>query len=97
MNITDIRIRKVFAHGRLRALVSVTVGGDFAVHDIKIIDGPQRLFIAMPSRKDEGGTFRDIAHPITAQARAALEAAVLEAFRNHMSRNPGGDAENMSS
>ena len=65
MNITDIRIRKIYEDARLKALVSVTIDGDLAVHDIKVIEGPERLFVAMPSRKDENGTFRDIAHPIT--------------------------------
>ena len=68
MNITDIRIRKIYEDARLKALVSVTIDGDLAVHDIKVIEGPERLFVAMPSRKDENGTFRDIAHPITPEA-----------------------------
>ena len=63
MTITDIRIRKTYDDARLKALVSVTIDGDLAVHDIKVIEGPERLFVAMPSRKDENGTFRDIAHP----------------------------------
>ncbi|MBP0980566.1 MAG: SpoVG family protein, partial [Oscillospiraceae bacterium] len=49
MKITDIRIRRIYDESRLRALVSLTLEGDFAVHDIKVIDGPQRLFVAMPS------------------------------------------------
>ena len=84
MNITNIRIRRTYQDTRLRALVSVTVDNDLAVHDIKIIEGPQRLFIAMPSRKDENGTFRDIAHPITPEARKTLEEAVLSAYFQHL-------------
>ena len=53
MTITDIRIRKTYTDTRLKALVSVTIDGDLAVHDIKVIEGPERLFVAMPSRKDE--------------------------------------------
>lgn len=83
MNITDIRIRKIYEDNRLRALVSVTIDGDFTVHDIKVIQGPERLFAAMPSRKDENGVFRDIAHPITVAARSQLENAVLERFLQH--------------
>ena len=78
MNITDIRIRKIYEDARLKALVSVTIDGDLAVHDIKVIEGPERLFVAMPSRKDENGTFRDIAHPITPEARHTLEEAILD-------------------
>ncbi len=84
MNITDIRIRKIYHDARLKALVSVTIDGDLAVHDIKVIEGPERLFVAMPSRKDENGTFRDIAHPITSTARQALEGAILAQYAQYM-------------
>ena len=86
MNITDIRIRKTYSDNRLRALVSITVDYDLAVHDIKIIEGPERLFVAMPSRKDENGTFRDISHPITPQARKQLEDAVLQAYQQYITQ-----------
>ncbi len=84
MNISDVRIRKTYDDPRLKALVSVTINGDLAVHDIKIIEGPERLFVAMPSRKDENGTFRDIAHPITPGARKTLEDAILERYRTYL-------------
>ena len=101
MNITDIRIRKTYHDARLKALVSVTIDGDLAVHDIKVIEGPERLFVAMPSRKDENGTFRDIAHPITSTARQALEGAILAQYAQYMeglaaqaeSIPPPGDAD----
>ncbi len=88
MNITDIKIRKVYSESRLRALVSVTFDNVFAVHDIKVIDGPQRLFVAMPSRRDEQGTFRDICHPITSKAREELEKNVVYAYQQYMQENP---------
>lgn len=84
MTITDIRIRKLYHEARLKALVSVTIDGDLAVHDIKIIEGPERLFVAMPSRRDETGTFRDIAHPITSAARKALEDAILTHYTEYI-------------
>lgn len=84
MNITDIRIRKTYEDSHLKALVSVTVDGDLAVHDIKVIEGPERLFVAMPSRKDESGAFRDIAHPITPEARRTLEDAILERYHQYL-------------
>lgn len=87
MNITDIRIRKTYTENRLRALVSITVDYDLAVHDIKIIEGPERLFVAMPSRRDETGAFRDISHPITPQARKQLEDAVLQAYEQYMAEH----------
>ena len=64
MEITDVKIRKIMTDGRLRAVVSVTVDNMLAVHDIKVVQGDERLFVAMPSRKDENGVFRDIVHPI---------------------------------
>ena len=89
MNITDIRIRKTYTENRLRALVSITVDYDLAVHDIKVIEGPERLFVAMPSRKDENGSFRDIAHPITTAARRQLEDAILSAYQEHLAAQQG--------
>lgn len=84
MKITEIKIRKVYESSRLRALVSITVDGDFAVHDIKVIDGPERLFVAMPSRREESGEFRDICHPITAAARRQLEGEILAAYQKYI-------------
>ena len=85
MNITDIKIRRTYHDTRLKALVSITVDSDLAVHDIKIIEGPERLFVAMPSRKDDNGIFRDIAHPITPEARAVIETGILSAYQDYLS------------
>lgn len=84
MNITDIRIRRIYQEGRLRALVSITVDGDLAVHDIKVIEGPDRLFVAMPSRKDDNGIFRDIVHPITTKARSVVENQIITAYEDYL-------------
>ena len=84
MNITDIKIRRTYQESRMRALVSITLDNDFAVHDIKVIEGDDRLFVAMPSRKEENGVFRDIAHPITPQARKTLEGAIIQAYQSHL-------------
>ena len=86
MNITDIRIRRTYQDARLRAVVSVTIDNDLAIHDIKVIEGPQRLFVAMPSRRDESGVYRDIAHPISPQARKTLEDAVLTTYQSYLRR-----------
>ena len=80
MQITDIKFRAVPAHGKLRALVSVTFDGVLAVHDIKIIAGHDRLFLAMPSRRMPDGHFRDVAHPVGAELRDMLERQVLDAY-----------------
>ena len=84
MEITDLKIRKMMTDGRLRAIVSITLDHMLAVHDIKVVQGESRLFVAMPSRKDEGGIFRDIVHPISAQAREYLETAVLNAYQEQL-------------
>lgn len=84
MNITNIRIRKIMDEGRLRAVVSVTVDEMLAIHDVKVVQGDDRLFVAMPSRRDELGIFRDIVHPISAEARGYLESAVIEAYEERM-------------
>jgi stage V sporulation protein G len=84
MNITDIRIRKLMNDGRLRAVVSITIDDMIAIHDIKVIEGPNRLFVAMPSRREENGTFRDVVHPISAVAREYLETAILDAYKEEV-------------
>lgn len=83
MKITDIKIRRLLADGRLRGVISITLDDQIAVHDIKIVQGDERLFVAMPSRKDESGIFRDIVHPITPEAREVLEGEILLAYERH--------------
>ena len=80
MSITEIKIRRTFAEGRLKAVVSVTLDNCIAIHELKIIQGNDRLFVAMPSRMDDKGVFCDIIHPITFGTREAIESAVLNAY-----------------
>ena len=80
MDITDVRVRKIAADGKLRGIASITFDDAFVVHDIKIIEGEHGLFIAMPSRKAAEGDFKDIAHPINRHARENLQSAVLKAY-----------------
>ena len=80
MQITDIKIRKFFDEGPMKAIVSVTLDDALAVHDIKVIYARDRYFIVMPSRKNPDGTYRDIVHPINAAFRAELENAVIDAY-----------------
>ncbi len=84
MNISDIKIRKTITEGRLRAIVSITLEETLAVHDIKIVQGDERLFVAMPSRKDDNGVFRDIVHPISPDARKKIESEILDAYSRHL-------------
>ncbi len=80
MQITDVRIRKVNDEGKMRAIVSVTFDDEFVVHDIKVIEGQNGLFIAMPSRKMGEGDFRDIAHPLTSETRNRIKEAIFEEY-----------------
>jgi len=85
VEITDIRVRKINADGKMKAVVSVTFDNAIVVHDIKIIEGQDKLFIAMPSRKTADGEFKDIAHPINAQMREYLESSILAKYETVLS------------
>lgn len=80
MQITDVRIRKISAEGKMKAIVSVTFDNEFVVHDIKVIEGQNGLFIAMPSRKTPAGEFKDIAHPINTDTRQKIQKAILDEY-----------------
>lgn len=80
MEITDIRIKKVASEGKMKAVASVTFDNAFAVHDVKVIEGPEKLFVVMPSRRTPDGGYRDIAHPINSDMRNMLESKVLAAY-----------------
>ena len=80
MQITDVRIRKIATDGKMKAIVSVTFDNEFVIHDIKVIEGQNGLFIAMPSRKTQDGEFKDIAHPINTETREKMQASILKAY-----------------
>ena len=84
MNITEVKIRKVFSEGNIKAVISITIDNCFAVHDIRVIQGTDRLFAAMPSRKDENGIYRDIVHPIDSETRDKFERIILAAYENYV-------------
>lgn len=85
MTITDMKIRKLINDGsRLKAIVSVTFENMLVVHDIKVIQGNNGLFVAMPSRKDEQGVFRDIVHPINTKTRKYIEDEILSAYQSKL-------------
>ena len=86
MVITDIKVRKLFDEGPMKAIVSVTFDGQLALHDIKVIHVRDKNFIVMPSRKNADGTYRDIVHPINADFRAELEESVLKAYDDELAR-----------
>ena len=84
MEITDVKIRRTFETSPLKAVASVTFDSQFAVHDIKVIEGEDRLFLAMPSRRMPDGHYRDIVHPVGSGLRRMLEEQVLQAYRHEL-------------
>ena len=81
MKITDVRVRIVKKDdSKLKGVASVTFDDCFVVHDIKIIEGSEGYFIAMPSRKTADGEYKDIAHPINSNTREELIKIILAAF-----------------
>ena len=81
MNITDVRVRPVEkADGKMKAVASITINGEFVVHDIKVIEGDKGYFVAMPSKKDGNGDYKDIAHPINTATRKTIQDAVLAKY-----------------
>ena len=88
MNITDVRIRKLNADGKMKAIVSLTFDDEFVVHDIKIIEGQNGLFIAMPSRKMGEGDFRDIAHPLNSKTRNRIKDTIFAEYEKMSDSEP---------
>ncbi len=81
MNITDVRVRPVEkADGKMKAVASITINGEFVVHDIKVIEGDKGYFVAMPSKKDGNGDYKDIAHPINTATRKTIQDAVIAKY-----------------
>lgn len=82
MEITDIRIRRIEAEGKLKAYVTVTFDDCFVVHNVKVIEGKNGAFIAMPSRKTKTGEYKDVAHPINSDFRGSLQDKILQSYES---------------
>ncbi|MBQ3436135.1 MAG: septation regulator SpoVG [Bacilli bacterium] len=83
MEITSVNVRKIEKEGsRMKGIASVLLDDSFVVHDIRIIEGDNGLFIAMPSRKTPTGGYRDIAHPINPEVRSMFEEAIIKEYEN---------------
>jgi len=80
MKITDVRLRRILNQNRLKAVASITIDDAFAVHELRVIEGKKGTFVAMPSRKNKQGTFKDVAHPINTETRQTIEKAVLDKY-----------------
>jgi stage V sporulation protein G len=88
MQITDVRIRKIATDGKMKAIVSITLDNEFVVHDIKVIEGQNGHFIAMPSRRTPDGEFKDIAHPINTETREKIQKAILDEYEKVKNEEP---------
>ena len=84
MTITEIKIRKTFPEGNLKAIVSITLDNCLAIHEIKVIQGNCRLFAAMPSRKDETGIYHDIIHPIDPKTRDEMDNTIISFYERYV-------------
>ena len=80
MQITGIKVKKIETGNKMKAIASITIDDCFAVHDIKVIENEDRVFVAMPNKRLKDGTFIDVAHPINFETRAMIEKAVIEAY-----------------
>ncbi len=88
MIVTDVRVRKITQEGKMRAIVSVTLNDKFVVHDVRVIEGNNGLFVAMPSKRTPNGEFRDIAHPINSETREVIQESVLEVYNRELNCTP---------
>jgi len=80
VKITEVRAKRVNGENRLVGIAAITIDECFVVHELRIIEGKDGLFVAMPSRKMPNGEFKDVAHPINTETRSEIEKAVLAAF-----------------
>ena len=88
MQITDVRVRKIEKEGKMKAVVSITLDNEFVVHDIKVINGDNGLFIAMPSVKRKDGEFKDVAHPINSETRDMIQRTIIDKYNEVLAAGP---------
>lgn len=87
LKISDVRVRLVQKEdSKLKAVASMTIDDCFVIHDIKIIEGQEGYFIAMPSRKASDGEYKDIAHPINTDTRKQIIDIILDAFNQELNK-----------
>ena len=88
MEVTEVRVFPVANEERLKAYATITIDNVFLIRDLRVINGNNGLFVAMPSRKMKDGTFKDIAHPLNNQMRQYLEEKVLTVYRQQVAQPP---------
>lgn len=83
MEITSVKVRKIEKeNSRMKGIASIVIDDSFAVHDIRIIEGDNGVFVAMPSRRTNTGGYRDIAHPLNSDVRKLFQDKILEEYEN---------------
>jgi len=82
MEITGIKIKKLATDNKMKAIASITIDDCFAIHDIKVIENEDKVFVAMPNKRLKDGTFKDVAHPINFETRANIEKLIIDAYNN---------------
>jgi stage V sporulation protein G len=87
MEITDIKVKRVNADGKLKAYVSLTFDNCFVIHNLKVIEGKDGIFVAMPNRKTKKGEFKDIAHPINSECRSIIQNKIIEEYNKTLTSN----------
>lgn len=97
MKVTDVRMRKLVTDSRMKALASITLDEAFVIHDLRVIDGNNGLFVAMPSKRTSDGEFRDIAHPINSEMRQEIQEAVMKVYDETEAVEPGTSAIDIDS
>jgi stage V sporulation protein G len=82
MKVTNVRVKKIENKNRLKAVATITFDECFVIHELRLIEGKNGLFVAMPSKKSSQGEFRDVCHPINKELREEIEASVIDAYNN---------------
>lgn len=80
MDITNVNLRLSRKDSVVKGIASITIDDCFVIHDLKILEGESGLFIAMPSKKMQDGTYRDVAHPINRETRKYVESVIIDEY-----------------
>ena len=80
MKVTNVNLKKVEENGAVKAYATIILDDSLAIHNIRLIEGKERLFIACPSYKDKNEAYHDYVHPIVSELRKAIEKAILDKY-----------------
>lgn len=81
MKVTSVNVKKIEKeNSKMKGIASILLDDLIVIHDIRIINGENGLFVAMPSRKTATGGYRDVVHPITSEGRQLIETAIIDEY-----------------